>query len=205
MRGLRSFLAGLNAFVSASLLLDLVRWPTRLIHLPVHAGDGRWFLAIVAWLFLPGIVVVYGASAISYWRRWRSARIWALAASSISFATPFFLAWALAHYGNASTPMILQWFQFTSLLLIIGALGYIAFWNWDPSIGESAGHCPSANPRRRHESRTQCARLGIGGSRLFRRDGSVGSMGGRCGPACSRWITDIRCHYCSGTADGADS
>lgn len=143
MRNLRSFLAGVYAFVCASMLWAFLRYPRLLLH-PVHVEGGNWVLAILARLFLPGVVVVFGMASLSYWRRWRSARFWGLAAASINIAVPFFMAWVLSRYAVRGAGSFWDNLRMSFLLLVMGVMGLIAFWKWTPGSEEAA----DVRPRR---------------------------------------------------------
>ena len=132
MRNLRSFLAGICAFVSVWILWALLRYPKFLLH-PIHPRGGHWILAIIAEVFLPGIAIVFGISALSYWRRWRSARLWSLATATIQVLVPFFVASVLSQYAARGAGSFLDNLKMSSLILVMGMLGFVAFWTWDPS------------------------------------------------------------------------
>ena len=133
MQSLRSFLCGVYAFVSASILWAMVQSPRLLLHAPGPAWEGNRAAGWVARAFLPGIAVIFGASALTYWRRWRSAKFWALAAASVNVAVPFLMSWVLSQYAVRGAGSFFDNLKITALLLVIGVLGIAAFWNWNPS------------------------------------------------------------------------
>lgn len=136
MRPLRNFLCAVYAIVSLSLLLALFQTPSQLLHFgqPRNSFD-VWF----GWLFYPGGVFVYGAAALTYWRRWRTAKFWALFLASVNVALALFLLIGLLLGGSVGFALGLA-----LLLLVPGLLGLVAFWRWRPSVDEKEKAFPVA-------------------------------------------------------------
>lgn len=134
MRALRNFLCAVYAVISLSLLLALFQSPSQLLHL----GQPRNSLEVwFGWLFYPGGVFVYGTAALTYWRRWRTAKFWALFVASVNVGLALVLLTGLL-LGGSVGPAV----NFASLLLVPGLLGLVAFWRWKPSadVKEKALH-----------------------------------------------------------------
>ncbi|MBV8630190.1 MAG: M50 family metallopeptidase [Silvibacterium sp.] len=135
MRAVRSVLAMLFAFVGVSVLFDsftLYRKHTYTLTGP----DGSFHpLLLASAAILPVAGTLFLIAAISYWRKWRSGRMWNLLLGLVNLVGPFFFAWFFWSHGYES---FFKNLTMNTLLLGLGALILIAFMQWDPAADRRA-------------------------------------------------------------------
>lgn len=143
MRALRLVLALLYAVVGFPILFDAC---SRLLLL-FHQGilpSGFNFRGFIGEEFLIVSGSLFSIAAISYWRRWRSARAWCLAAASMNLVVFALVGYFIREYGHFSLFAIASDF---GLLLGIGLLGILAFWRWDPAFESKAQDAAASSAR----------------------------------------------------------
>jgi len=136
MRALRSIFASLYALVGVLVSISAVAFLGRLRH---HLDRSAHFslLTLLAEAFLPVVGCLFLIAAVSYWGKWRSARVWCILVGFMNLVAPFFVAYLLAHFGHQSVAATLK---HNGLLLGTGLIGVLAFWRWDPATETTAGN-----------------------------------------------------------------
>ena len=129
MHSLRSWLSGLYAVVGATMLfneffrLDLHRHPRN-----YPSGFNLLGLAVSVFLLVTGCLFLLAAA--SFWRKWRSGRVWCLSVGVMNLLVPVFVGYFLWRYGRGAIAATLT---ANGLLLGLGVISILAFWRWDPA------------------------------------------------------------------------
>lgn len=134
MHSLRSWLSGLYAFVGATMLFN----EFFLLGLHRHQRNhpsGFSLLGLTVSAFLPLTGCLFLLAAASYWRKWRSGRVWCLSVGVMNLLVPVFVGYFLWRYGRGAIAATLT---ANGLLLGLGVIGILAFWRWDPAADEKA-------------------------------------------------------------------
>jgi len=141
MRSLRQTLVTLYAGVGGLLLFKALFS----LRNAAQMAEGAPYtpMRVLAAAFLPITAALFLLAAISFWRKWRSARLLCLLIGVVNLCIPLLLVAILWHEGDHQ---IFGMPAATALLPVLGVLSIVAFWGWDPSAND--GDAISVAPRR---------------------------------------------------------
>ncbi len=143
MRSLRVALAFLYGLVGVLVLFDA----SSRLFLLFRQGVlpfGFSFRRLIADEFLLLTGCFFCLAALSFWRKWRSARVWCLLVGWMNVAIFIFLGYIFWRYAHLS---LVAATANGGLLLGLGALGIFAFWRWDPASESNAQNEAASSSR----------------------------------------------------------
>lgn len=128
MRTLRSTLCILYVIIGAPMLVGVISQLRRTVLEPFYAPHLS-FLVLTADLFLPVCGCLFLLAAVSYWRRWRSAKMWCLLIGIMNIGAAALVVCVVWRYVHGQVAELLPMVFIT---LGVGVVGVWAFAGWKP-------------------------------------------------------------------------